>query len=647
MGNSFGNGSNESLPSLHSFGEFSFDSEKRTLWRHGELVYLTPRTADLLNALLERRGQIVERNELVELVWKDAIVEEGNLSYTVSRLRKIVGTNGAGEPFIQTIPRRGYRFVEGSATHHEIEFKYEKRSETVIQEIHITSEPTRPPWLTALSGYPIGRIALGLVAVVALTAIIAGTIMWKYGDSGAARPPQVSSLAVLPFRTLEADHDKHRGLGLADVLITRLSGLKEITVRPTSEVMGLEDREFDSIEVGKNLQVDAVLYGMIYRTGETVRVNARLTRVSDGATLWSGVLEKPLAEESSIENDIVVQLVDALSLTSDRASARPYTNNPDAYQLYVSGRYEWNKRNAPSLQDAKRLFRDAIAVDPNFALAYVGLADSLVMNDSATPELNSLIAKAIELDPNLGEPYATLGFSQTVHKWDWRAAEQSFKKSIELKPGYVTAHHWYAILLGIEGRTAEAKSEMQKALIINPGSYNLLADLGQLYYFDRDYAKAEEYCKRALDIYPDFSFAHGYLEQIYWMTGKHELAIDEMVASRVTNERVANAGSGESLAPDYTTEYYRRPYESGGVKGLVDFLIASAEKQPAAIDNPNTSYRHAILHMLAGEKEKALANLNDALERRAFFMVWVKADPVFDGLRSEPRYQEMLRKMEL
>ena len=645
MGNFFAVDSGE-RKHFHEFGEFRFDSEERTLWRDGSLIYLTPKTADLLNALLERRGQLIERTELIQKVWQDTIVEEGNLSYTISRLRKVLGKNDEGQHFIQTIPRRGYRFVDDPPPADEIELVYERHSQTVVEEIHITDTESTVGTPVSVADYRVERRAVVFTLAVVIVAVAVGTIAWAR-NSAAAGASAVKSLAVVPFRTIETDEVNHRGLGLADVVITRLSGLKDITVRPTSAVMNLENRDIDLTEIGKRLQVDAILEGMIFHSGSNVRVTARLTRVSDGATLWTGLFEKPASEESSIENDIVAQLVSALSLSSERKIARPYTSNPDAYQLYVSGRYEWNKRNWRGQQDAKRLFRSAIAVDPDFALAYVGLADALVLGDSETPELNALIAKAIELDPELGEAYATLGFMQTIHRWKWNDAEESFRKAIELKPGYATAHHWYGTLLGIQGRTTEARAAMNKALDINPVSHNFLADLGQIYYFERNYAVAEEYCNRALAIYPAFPFARGYLEQVYLQTGRYESAIEQMVAAKISNEIPERPSVVSDLPSEYRPEYYRPHYDEGGLKGLLDFYISEDEKNPLAMSNPNAQYRHAILYALIGDKEHAMDSLARAVEGRAFMVAWIKADPVFDGLRSEERYQAILADMNL
>jgi len=632
----------------HRFGNFRFDNAKRVLWRNGELVYLPPRSADLLAVLLEHRGEVLERNELIDRVWQDTFVEEGNLNYTISILRKALGLNENGENFIQTIPRKGYRFLDDPRP--EAEVIYEKRSltETVIEEIH-SSDPESTTALATQS--PNAALARGgVVALSVLAVVIAGAafaMTWRSSGTSATSTPSrgVKSIAVLPFRS--PDHDaEHRGLGLADIVITRLSGLSGITIRPTSSVMAFENQEVDAIKVGQELQADAVLDGMIHRTSDTVHVTARLVRVADGASLWSGVFEKPLSDELSVESEIVAQLANALALNSSSSTASerggPYTTNLDAYQLYVRGRYEWNKRDLQGLHEAQRLFRNAIAADPNFALAHVGLADSLVF-DAETQELYDAIAKALELDPQLGEAYATYAFTLALHQWKWNEAEENFKKAIELSPSYATAHQWYAVLLGIEGRTQEAEAEMKRAVEINPLSHNFIADLGEIYYFQRDYEKAEEYCRRALAIYPDFPFAHGHLENIYWRTGRYELAINEMVTKGEVNARTGS----ERKKSDKLRDIYLAANERGGLAEFVRVHERIYRELPNSGRNPNSPYGFAAWYSLMGEKEKALDNLESALERRAFLMAWVKADPRFDELRSEPRYQEILRKMGL
>ncbi|MBA4185980.1 MAG: tetratricopeptide repeat protein, partial [Acidobacteria bacterium] len=397
-------------------------------------------------------------------------------------------------------------------------------------------------------------------------------------------------------------------------------------------------------QIRQKLNVDAVLEGTIYRTADKVRVTARLIKTSDNAPIWAAQFEKPLQDELRLQDEIALQVVDALALNlsgnEKNALTKRYTESADAHQLYVKGRYEWNKRNFAGMIEAERLFRNAIEKDPNFALAYVGLADRIATNTDAG-EAWTLINKALELDPNLAEAYATLGFLHTFHVWNWQYAEADFKKSIELNPGYATAHHWYATLLAIQGRTDEAKSEMRRALEINPMSYNFLADLGQLHYFAREYDKAEEYCRKALEIYPDFGFAHGYLSDIYLLTGEYDKAVDEDLEIAKTYGAFASQTdkSNENQLRDLAK--YRVIYQQGGIKKYMEFLMTMKA------DNANIFYGNAQKYTFLGDKEKALDNLEKAFESKAFLMVFVKADPLFDSLRSEPRYQEILRKMNL
>ena len=449
----------------------------------------------------------------------------------------------------------------------------------------------------------------------------------------------------MPFKTIDANSEnEYQGLGLTDVLITRLSNIKQINVRPTSAILAFENQTLDSGKVGEKLKTDAVLEGTIYRTGDKVRVTARLVRVGDSSTIWSGQFEKLAQDELKLQDEIALQVVDALALNlsggEKNALTKFYTENADAHQLYQKGRYEWNKRSWAGAIEAERLFRNAIEKDANFALAYVGLADTMAMNVARSTETYGIIQKALELDPNLAEAHATLGFLQTFHHWQWREAETSFVKSIELNPNYATAHHWYAQLLTIEGRHEEAKSEMRRALEINPLSHNFLADLGQIYYFNREYGEAEEYCRQALEIYPDFQFARNYLFSIYLKTGEHDRAVEELLAADKIHATFANQPAERQKSIEAYLDKVRKIYREGGIKKFV-------ENRTGETQDGNGCYVFATKYAFLGEKEKALACLEKAFADRSSLSAFVKADPVFDQLRNEPRFQEILQKMNL
>ncbi len=628
---------------LYEFGDFSLDPFKNRLHRGGELIPLSPRVAKTLCALVERHGQLVERDELMNLVWHDVAVEDGNLTVTVSVLRKVLGEDAATAKFIETVPRVGYRFVadvrEVSDDVGTLVVEKQTLGRVVIdEESHSTA--SIPSYLFSTSTRMLATVG------VAMAVITFGAFAY-FSRSGptTARVTGVKSIAVLPFKTLdEKDKGSPNGLALTDILITRLSNIKEINVRPTSAVASLEHQSESSASLGRKLQVDAVLEGSIFRSGGNVRITTRLIRVSDQVPIWAGQFEKTTVDELQLQNEIALQVVDALALhLSDdekRGLTKHYTDKGEAYQLYVRGRYEWNKRNVAGLFEAERLFRNAIEKDPNFALAYVGFADRKAMSAEAD-EAFTAINKALELYPDLAEAYATSGFLNTFHRWNWEKAEQSFRKSIELNPGYATAHHWYAILLAILSRHEEAKSEMRRALEIDPTSHNFLTDLGQTHYFARDYEKAEEYCLKALEMYPDFVFAHGHLSQVYLQNGQYEKAVE----SKLKQQRTLGgyAAQSDKLDESWSKEYARQKaaYAQGGIRKFLENGLVSKGR------NANIFYDKALTYAFLGEKDKALYNLEKAYEGFAFLLVFVKADPAFDNLRAEPRYQVILQKMNL
>ncbi len=637
---------------FYEFGGFRLDTEKHRLLRDGEIVSLTPKAVDTLFALIERRGQLVERDELMNSVWHDLAVEDGNLTVTISMLRKALGEGGNGQKFIETVPRLGYKFIADVREVAEIVpalvFEKQTLGRVVIEEEVSLGKPSFNRFASRLFSAPRRKLATVAATASAVVLVIGSfTYFSRSGPEPGVASAAVKSIAILPFKTIGArNQDVHEGLGLADMLITRLSNIKAVTVRPTSAIIALENQEVDAVSAARNLQVDAVLEGTIYRAGDKVRITGRLLRVSDQSIIWSGQFERLAKDGLQLQNEIALQVVDALALNlggnEKTALNRRYTESADAYQLYITGRYHWNKRNFADLSEAERLFRNAIERDPNFALAHVGLADSMLFLDRQ-PETVSAIEKALELDPNLAEAYATKGFYRAVHHWQWRAAEDDLKKSIELKPGYATAHHWYAILLEIKGRNDEAKAEMQRALEINPMSYNFLADLGQIYYFNREYDKAKEYCNKALEIYPDFAFAHGYLFQIHLQTGEYDAAIDAGKKNLATQWRYAHQSTSEAEGRQDWADKQGQVYRHGGIRKFLEYRFIDAGR---SID-PSILYGFASHYAFLDEKEKALDNLEKALEARSFLMPWVKADPVFDGLRREPRFQEILRKMNL
>jgi DNA-binding winged helix-turn-helix (wHTH) protein/TolB-like protein len=511
---------------LREFGKFRLDAKRKVLWFEEKPVNLPLKEIEMLCVLTESGGEVVTKDEILQKVWADSFVEESNLSRRIYVLRKTFKDYGAGRDLIETVPGRGYRFAgrvrrieNGDGSGGEVVIEKHTRTQTLIEiqeeEVEEQEQPgkeesARKELPQRAFSFRYASLPFFPVFAILLAAIGAAAFFGLQNRSAKSSAPEIKSIAVLPFEAIDAGREnEHEGLGLADILITRLSNLKEISVRPTSAVSGFKNGEQDLIAFGKKLRADAVLEGSIYRSGDKVRVTARLIKVADGAPVWTGEFEKLAADELRLQDEIAAQVVHALALNlsggEKNALARRYTESADAYRLYVKGRYEWNKRSHQGMIEAERLFRNAIEKDPNFALAYSGLADRLATNGKNDHALLA-VQKALELDPNLAEAHATLGFIKLFHEWQWREAENAFKKSIELNPNYATAYHWRAQALTVQGKHEEAKREMRRALEINPLSPNFLADLGQIYYFNGEYKAAEEYCHRALEIYPGFLF---------------------------------------------------------------------------------------------------------------------------------------------
>lgn len=610
---------------IFGFGEFRIDTKRKTLWHNDKTVSIPLKEIEVLCMLIKNRGELVTKNELLDEIWENSFVGENNLSRHIYLLRKTLNELGATDGLIQNVPSRGYRFAGDLHTIEPNEIVLEKRTQTRT--------------LIDVQGRRTFQMQLTVVIAVVVLLLGGGS---AFVASRYANPERgtIRSIAVLPFKTIGDNKDtEHTGTGLADILTTRLSNLKDVRIRPAAASADLGSG--DPVAAGQKLGVDAVLDGTVYLSDERIRVTARLVNVADASIVWSGDFEKLREEELVLQREIAMQIVPALSVSlsgGERdAIAKHYTENADAYQLYVKGRYEWNKRNTPGMIAARHLFRSAVVADPEFALAYVGLADTLLTSQPDEPEASFALAKALELDPNLAEAHASRGFHLMFLRWQWPEAEAAFKRSLALNPNYATAHHWYATLLAIKGETEAAKSEMHKALELNPISYNFLADLGQLYYFSGDYAGAEKYCLKALDLYPDFIFAHQYLHFIYLKTGQYEKAVLEFEKADAIN---GGRASYDPRNNDRVSEYDAM-FRKYGITGYLDY------RYPGTASSPEQFYFYAMKHTLAGELEKALDYLERSTEARMFLSAFVKADPVFEPLRAEPRFRAILSKMKL
>jgi TolB-like protein/Tfp pilus assembly protein PilF len=449
-------------------------------------------------------------------------------------------------------------------------------------------------------------------------------------------------MAVLPFKPVVADgRAEALARGMADARITRQSVLKDGVMRPTSSIRKYGGLEQDPLDAGRQLQVDAVLDGTILSTRGRVRITVRLLAVGSGASLWSGQFDQPstdvLAAQDAIADGVIGAL--ALRLSGDERvllAKRPAVH-PDAYQLYLKGRYHWNQRSEAGLRKATEYFAQAIAADPGYARAFSGLADaytalgytSYLAPGDAFPKAKQAALRALELDSTLPEPHASMGYVRLYYDWDWVDADKELRRSIALNPNYPTAHHWHAVYLTAMGQFDQARAAIVRAQELDPTSLSINTDLGFLLYYSRQYDAAIKQLATVLDMNRDFPLAHLWLGRAY----QEKAMYDEAIASFRRTETVLR-GWPVALAA------------IGHVQGISgrrgDARHTLEELRRLGRERYVTPYGVALIHAGLGERQQALAWLERALADRAHWLVWLKLDPRFDALRADPGFAELL-----
>lgn len=570
---------------LYQFGEFRLDVHDRRLLKQEEEIPLTRKAFDILLELVRAKGRVVQRDELIGRVWPDSFVEEGNLKVTIFHLRKALNDDPAHPSLIQTVPRRGYRF---------------------------------------------------LADVVAVSESEATT---------AQRSNQISSIAVLPFKTMGVADDDYLGFGLADALVIKLSQIKEIVVRPTSAVRRYVGSERNSLEIGRELNVEAVLEGYIYRAADRIRVTAQLVTIRNEVPLWADRFDQHVTDIFEIEDSISEQVAQALAFKltgsdKDRLTRR-YTDNFEAYQLYLKGRYHWAKRIASATRVAAEQFKAAIDLDPSYTLAYAGFADCyaqlgwlrLLAPSEAFTVAKAAAVRALELDPLLAEAHASLAWIQLLFDLDFVSAEARFKRSLELNPNYSVARMWYGVFLITRSRFAEAVAEVSEALKLDPLSPIINAVAGWPFYFMRDYTQAIDRYRKAIDLEPNSLPAHYLLAATYAQANRGDKAISHMQrALELDNSSFTLLGLAEAYA----------------VAGRVDEAEKALEELEQTRKGQYISpYDEAGVYLRLGNHERALRLLEETVGDQSVWRIFLPLDPKFDVLCPSERFKKLLAGMHL
>ncbi len=642
----------QALRHFYEFGPFRLDPQKHRLLRNGEILPLSPKALDALLVLVRNPGKLMERDVLMQAVWADTFVEDANLTVAISHLRKTLGQNGETAEYVETVPRVGYRFVADVREIHEepTSLIIEKRtlSRTVIEEEEISAAPHTHEGSRSVVGLPVTkflpfslspRAAVSVLTVVVLPLLVAAAFFFFKSEEPRATVnteaiKSIRNIAVLPPKPLhDQEENAPLSLGLADALIKRLGSVRRIPVRPTSSIVRYAGSNEDPVIAGKALGVDAVLDGTIQRENNGVRVTLKLIKVADGSILWSSAFAETSADifklQDALFKQVATVLFTDLSQEDYALFATRRTTNSEAYALFLKGNYFWSKRGDQASK-APDYLRSAIELDPNLAQAYVVLAAVVSTMGNQTAEADALIEKAIQLDSTLADAHATNGFIRMFRHWDWTTTEMELDRSIELDPNSANAHHWKGVYLSLRGRLDEAKVEMSRALELDPLSLIVMADLGQLHYFDHQYDAAIDYCNRALALDGSFGAAHEYLADIYRMKQMENEAFNAWL-----KRRYPDVGSA--------TERPRRLFARQGMRGVI-----SDELDQQLQAGNGLSIAIARNQAILGNDDDALSTLERAFsEPRTHWLPYINVDPVYQGLRADPRFQALLKRMNL
>jgi eukaryotic-like serine/threonine-protein kinase len=494
-----------------------------------------------------------------------------------------------------------------------------------------------------VSGIKQHKLAVAIVVMILVAGAVAlGTYLHARNTEVA-----IESIAVLPFqnRSTEADTE-YLSDGLAESLIYRLSQLPNLRVSPTSSVLHYQGKEIDPMKVGQELGVSAVLSGRITERGDNLIISAELVDVRYNKLLWGEQYERKMSELLQTQREIAREIVDKLKLKvsgQEKGLAKHYTENNEAYQLYLRGRFYWNKRSEVGMQKSLEYFQQAIEKDPNFALAYSGMADAYDLlgaqdaaggmpPNEAMPKAKAAALKALEIDDTLAEPHVSLAHVKYYYDRDWAVAEREYERAIELNPNYPTAHHWYAVFLMSAGRFDEALAQIRRAQELDPLSLPINMTLGWVLLNARQYDQSVEQLRKTLEMDPNFILAHHRLGLVYEQKGQYDEAIAEF--RQVLNLSAGRPVGITALAHVYALSGKRAEAQ----KTLAELQEISKQRYvaPASI---------AIIYAALGDKDQAFAWLEKADKARDVMLARLKVDPRFDSLRSDPRFADLLRRI--
>lgn len=610
---------------IYEFGPYVLDRPRRLLTRDGTPVGVTPKAFDLLALLVENGGRVVSKETLMDTLWPDTEVEESNLTFQISALRKVLSDGR----YVVTVPGRGYQFA--GAVERLGEPLAPVETETIVEDgrrmtITVSERRTVWPWIAA--------------AIVILAATAALFVMRREPHATATG---VRSIAVLPFRPLvAAQRDESLELGMADTLITRLSHIPGVVISPTSAVRRFSKLDQDPLAAGRELGVETVLDGSIQRSGDRMRVTVRLLRTADGKPLWAAQFDEGVrdlfAVQDRVADGVARSVAPSLSGREQQLLAKKPTGDLAAYELYLKGSY-WKDRDGPR---AREFFERAIANDPKFAAAWAGIADTWLLRGRFTDanpwqffeNARNAAEKAIALDPELADAHVALAAVYGDYQWRWDDAEREYERALALNPNHADAHAWYAALLLFRRKFDLALAHSRRAVEIDPLSPLIQVTRGMCLRFSGRNEEAIRHLEETLRLHPKLTPAMLHLGMAYVNAGRAEEGMKWL------GEAIPNSRNSSQLPSLYAYAAAKAGHRDEALR-----IVREVEERSGRI--PIAEYNLALVFIALGDPDRAFPLLEHAYEKRSYLLRVITVEQGYAPVRSDPRYVDLVRRMGL
>jgi TolB-like protein/DNA-binding winged helix-turn-helix (wHTH) protein/Tfp pilus assembly protein PilF len=635
------------------FGAFEVDLPAGQLRKHGMRLKLSEQPFQILALLLASPGEVVPRDLLRERLWpSDTFVDfDHGLNNAVMRLREALGDSSDHPRFIETLPRRGYRFIAPIEVLSEISAPaMESLPAAFSSGVALLSAPALQNSSGQRGGFfALPRIAILVAAILAGSALISAiAVRYVHGvDASKGRANRSTSLVVLPMENLSGDKEQdYFADGMTDDLIANLAKIRSLRVISRSTAMAYKSTHKPLLQIANELNVDAVIEGTVMRAGNRVRITAELVQVSTDQHLWADTYESPIGDVLALQNRVSSAIADQIRINltkedRERLAKQPAVS-PEAYEDYLKGRYYWNKRSGEGFNRAIGYFEEATRKDPQYALAYAGLADCYgiigatiygsVPAAEAAPKARAAAVRALEIDPSLAEAETSLATAKFNYDWDWAGAAEGFKRAIQMDPGYATAYQRYSLYSISLGRFSDSFEQIKKARDLDPLSISINASFGWRLYLAREYDRAIAQLHETLEMDPNYEWAHLILGQAYEEKGEFAPAIEEL-------KKAVELAHGSPLMTSALAHAYARSGNSAEAMALMAQLQARSKKEYVS------PFYIATVYLGLGKNDQALTWLEKAYEDRSNGLVFLNVEPELDPVRSNPRFLSIRAKL--